>query len=315
MEKALFEEKFLGAMLGCALGDAVGELAFRLLDKRPLLQSVSHSVMLTYTDDTAMTVALAESLLRKGRVHTEDLGETFSRHFHREPWRGYASGPPTVFAMVKSLRISYPQAAKELYGGAGSFGNGAAMRIAPLGLLLFHADPSRIYAEARASAEVTHAHPLGIDGAAIQAMAVAQAVNLDPKKEFSPSSFLERLIFFARTQEMRHKLRLVRRLLEERIPPLDAADLLGQGVAVHLSLPFAIYAFLRHHASFEDCIYCAVLNGGDRDTLGAMAGALAGAYLGVEAIPSGWLKKLENRPLLEKLARDLLKLANAREEG
>jgi poly(ADP-ribose) glycohydrolase ARH3 len=73
-------------------------------------------------------------------------------------------------------------------------------------------------------------------------------------------------------------------------------------VAVHESLPFALYAFLRHPQSFEACLLCATLNGGDRDTLGAMACAISGAYLGAEAIPRAWWKKLENRRHIEDLA-------------
>ncbi len=74
-----------------------------------------------------------------------------------------------------------------------------------------------------------------------------------------------------------------------------------------LQTKFAPYSFFRYPHSFEACLFCAVLNGGDRDTLGAMACAVSGAYLGLEAIPHKWPEKLENRPYIETLA---LKLAN-----
>jgi poly(ADP-ribose) glycohydrolase ARH3 len=97
----------------------------------------------------------------------------------------------------------------------------------------------------------------------------------------------------------------VQELVNEDVPPQRAAKELGQGVAVHRSLPFAIYSFLRHPDSFRECLFCAALNGGDRDTLGAMACAISGAYLGVEAIPYGWREKLENRGHIEELAVEL----------
>ena len=97
-----------------------------------------------------------------------------------------------------------------LFGGRGSFGNGAAMRIAPLGLLYYNSQ--KIYELACASAEVTHAHPIGKDGAAVQALAVAQAVQLDSTKEFRPEQFLRRLIDCARTGEIREKLELLKEL-------------------------------------------------------------------------------------------------------
>jgi len=71
------------------------------------------------------------------------------------------------------------------------------------------------------------------------------------------------------------------------------------------SLPFAIYSLLPFPSSFEDCLYCAIMRGGDGDTLGAMAGAISDAYLGFEAIPLMWRIKLENREKIERLALEL----------
>ena len=67
----------------------------------------------------------------------------------------------------------------------------------------------------------------------------------------------------------------------------------------------ALYAFLRHPQSFQDCLFCAILNGGDRDTLGAMACAVSGAYLGIDAIPQDRRSKLENGKQIEDLAIQL----------
>ena len=303
MVVSLLETKYLGGMVGSAIGDAMGELAFQYSEKNRLIEAVERMAELRYTDDTAMAIGLATSLLRKGYVEAWDLGETFRRNFEKEPWRGYATGPPTIFSLVHSEEIDYVDAAQMLFGGEGSFGNGAAMRIVPLGLF-FHNSP-QIYQLASGSAEVTHAHPIGKDGAAVQAFAVAQAVKLDSTEEFRPEQFVRYLIGYTRTREMGEKLELVRKLLCEGAVPSIAARQLGQSLAVHESLPFAFYSFLRFPSSFEDCLYCAIMHGGDRDTLGAMAGALSGAYLGFEAIPLSWRTKLENREKIEKLALEL----------
>jgi poly(ADP-ribose) glycohydrolase ARH3 len=202
--------------------------------------------------------------------------------------------------------MSYSEAARSLFGGQGSFGNGAAMRIAPVGLF-FH-DSLDLYEQARASASVTHAHPVGVDGAAVLAWAVAQVVKLDPQEPFPFEPFCRGLVDFARTPEIRDKMALVRTLIAEDVPPPNAARRLGRSVAVHESMPFAIYSFLRHPESFEACLFCAVLNGGDRDTLGAIACTVSGAYLGVEAIPQDWREKLENRQYIEDLAFTLMEM-------
>jgi poly(ADP-ribose) glycohydrolase ARH3 len=294
------QAKFLGGMIGSALGDAIGELAFHRPSKDALLSEVERSEMLAYTDDTAMAIGLAESIAALGRLDQRHLGETFRANFHREPWRGYAGGPPTVFARVERDGLSYTQAARVLYGGQGSFGNGAAMRI--VALALFFHDAPHLYEKAELSATVTHAHPIGIDGAAVQARAVARAMALDPADPFAADDFLQALLDTARTSEMRGTLTGVRGLIQQSVPPYRAARVLGQGVAVQRSLPFAIFCFARHPTSFQDCLFCAALNGGDRDTLGAMACAISGAYLGVDAIPETWRGKLENRQTIEGLA-------------
>ena len=298
------KSKFLGGMVGSALGDAIGELAFRGLREADLRAEIAQRDTLIYTDDTAMAIGLAESITQVGRLDEQHLGDTFRANFRREPWRGYASGPPTVFSLVERRGMSYSEAARSLFGGQGSFGNGAAMRIAPVGL--FYHDAPDLYEKARASASVTHVHPIGVDGAAVLAWAVAQAVKMDPQKPFPFERFSQGLIDFARTSEIRGKMVLVRSLIAEGVPPPDAARRLGRSVAVHESMPFAVYAFLRHPQSFEACLFCAILHGGDRDTLGAMACAISGAYLGVEAIPLTWREKLENRQHIEDLADKLV---------
>lgn len=292
--------KYLGGMVGGALGDAIGEIAFYHPEKGGLCTQLDRSTEFRYTDDSAMSIGLAESILRKGCLDQQDLGDTFRYNYQKEPWRGYASGPPTIFSMVERSGITYAEAARTLFGGGGSLGNGAAMRIVPVGLF-FH-NSADLYEEACISASVTHAHPVGKDGAAVQARAVSLAVKLDPKETFPLKVYVNELIGFAKTPEIEEKIESVQKLINDNATPSFAALQLGRTVAVHESLPFALYSFLRHPKSFEDCLFCATLNGGDRDTLGAMACAISGAYVGVESIPQLWIQKLENRSYIEDLA-------------
>jgi poly(ADP-ribose) glycohydrolase ARH3 len=303
------KSKFIGGMVGSALGDAIGELAFMYPQEAFLRSALNQFSEFRYTDDTAMAIGLAESIIKAGGVDEQNLGKTFADNFAREPWRGYASGPPTVFSIVEKSGVSYAEAAKSLFGGQGSLGNGAAMRIVPLGLFFY--DSKDIYEQACASARVTHAHPVGMDGAAVQACAVSLAVKIDPQQEFPLETLIEALIGTAKTPEVREKMELVRQLLAEDAPPYNAARGIGRTVAVHESMPFAVYSFLRHVLSFEDCLFCAIMNGGDRDTLGAMAGAISGAYLGIDAIPQYWRQKLENLPYIKELALILADMSSS----
>ncbi|MDY7037843.1 MAG: ADP-ribosylglycohydrolase family protein [Thermodesulfobacteriota bacterium] len=297
------KDKYRGGMVGSAIGDAIGEIAFQYPQRQVLSSILGRASEFRYTDDTAMAIGLAESIIEEGRIDQQQLGQIFSNNYQREPWRGYASGPPTIFSMVQKLGITYKEAARRLFGGRGSLGNGAAMRVVPVGLFFHHTND--LYEHASASAEVTHAHPVGIDGAAIQARAVAQAVKLDPKERFPLEAFIQGLIDCARTPEIQSKMDLVKKLVTENVSPGAAADRVGRTVAAHESMPFALYCFLRHPRSFEECLFCAILNQGDRDTLGAMACAISGAYLGINAIPQLWRQKLENQVHIEELASAL----------
>ncbi len=299
----MLEAKFLGGMVGSALGDAIGELAFRYRPKRKMLEAVEKAEFLEYTDDTAMAIGIAESLTDTGKIEINHLGEMFRKNYEREPWRGYAAGPPTIFGLVRGS-ASYTEAAESLFGGRGSFGNGAAMRVTPVGLY-FH-DDSDLYAQAEKSARVTHTHALGVDGAAVLAKAVAIAVKLDAQKDFPFADFCRELQVFARTSEFREKMRLAEELAAGEVNNIEVAHRLGADVTAQNSVPFAIYSFLRSPKSFEECLFNAVLSGGDRDTMGAMACGISGAYLGIDAIPAKWREKLENVTYIESLA---LKLA------
>lgn len=97
------KSKYLGSMIGSALGDAIGELAFTYPGREHLYERIDRLEKLVYTDDTAMMLGLAASLLEKKGVDQEHLGETFSRNFFREPWRGYALGPPKIFSSEQWL--------------------------------------------------------------------------------------------------------------------------------------------------------------------------------------------------------------------
>lgn len=303
MRQELLQSRFPGGMVGSALGDAIGEIAFRFRREQALLSAVSAAETLVYTDDTAMAMGIAESLGELGEINPEHLGETFRKNYEREPWRGYASGPPAVFSMIRKGK-TYADAARSLFGGTGSFGNGAAMRIAPVGL--YYCDSNDLYERAAASARVTHAHALGVDGAAVLAKAVALAATAEPGKRPAPVNFCEKLRAFARTRDMKQSLRLLAELIVGKSDVDEAARALGTTVEAHNSVPYAIFAFLKNPKSFRQCLLDAVLAGGDRDTIGAMACAISGANLGLEAIPKEWRDKLENAGRIQSAALKLL---------
>lgn len=301
------DAKFLGAMVGSALGDAVGYMAYKYQQRGDLLEKINAVEKLTYTADTVMAVAMAETLIDQGDIDTRKLGDTFLKHFANKPWQRQGAEPPEIYTIVEREGIDYIYAARRLFDGDGSYGNGAAMRITPLGLFYYRSDA--MYAQAQLSAEVTHTHPLGIDGAAVFARSLAETVILNPQRPFSPQAFIDMLIAFSRVAEMQDKLSLIPELLDQQVAPELAVEKLGNGVAAVESVPMALFCFLRYPHTYLETVLCAITHGGERDTMGIMAGALSGAYLGIDSIAVEWRDKLEDIRQLEALGRELAALA------
>lgn len=298
------ESKFLGCILGVAIGDALGRPfeGFHHIDPEKVERTAEFK-SLTYTDDTHMTIGVAESLIRSRGFNGEHMAETFIRNYEDEPHRGYGPGPPAVFKMIKR-GMAWKDSDKKLYPG-GSFGNGSAMRVAPVGLF-YYDDSEKLRRIAYESSRITHSHELGMEAAALQAYTVALAVSRDPAEPVRPGLYLRKLKAFTGNSVYRGKLELAENLLSEKLERSKIASKLGNSIEAFNSVPAAIFSFLAKLGSFKESVIYAVSLGGDADTIGSMTGAIAGAYYGYEAIPGKWLEKLENREHLEKLALKLL---------
>ena len=283
--------RFTGSLLGLFCGDALG---MPYEDQPP--EAVPERLEMeearrgrgTYTDDTQMAIAVCESLLRCDGVDEADLATTIAAAF--EPDRGYG---PTTTLVVERWRTG---AATPGDGDPRAATNGAAMRVAPVGLR-FAFDPERCAEEACRQARLTHAHPLATDGAVAVAAAVAAAVRGD--------DHLTAAIAAVETKEVRR--RLARAVEMRDAGAWSSAGLLGSTILAHESVPAAL--LVAAAPTFEEALTFAVRCGGDTDTVAAMAGAVAGARAGAEAIPARWLDALEDgakgRSHVQRLAADL----------
>jgi poly(ADP-ribose) glycohydrolase ARH3 len=306
-------EKYRGAILGTAIGDALGSVyegTPRLVPQeiQYLLTDPHH---LRYTDDTAMTIAMAESLIARGAFDQDHMAETFANAYWADPGRRYGGGPPWIFEEMMNGK-SWRHASLSLYDG-GSFGNGGAMRVSPAALFAAP-DLDAVAAVAAGSARITHAHPLGLEGAEHQAVAVALALVSDPGIPLDTMAFIETLLRRVRSEEFHTALRAVAELL-----PLgerdEAVRRLGHGVRAVEAVPVAIWCFLRNPESFVETALYAITVGGDTDTIASMACAISGARLGEAAIHEIWRVRIEGRAKLQSIADALTSLASRSGDG
>ena len=303
LNSALLGTKFLGAFIGTAVGDALGAPfeGYDRVEPEEIETVAERLPVLTYTDDTHMMLGVAESLLRCRGFDGEDMAHAFVRNYEDEPYRGYGPGPPRIFRMIRD-GVPWDEAAQRLYRG-GSFGNGSAMRAAPIGVF-YRDNPETLRDVACGSSQITHAHLLGREGAALQSYAVALAAVLEPSPDFDRAEFLSKLINFTLEKVYREKLNKIGALMLQPDPERAVLEL-GNGIEAFNSVPTAIYCFLSRPDSFAGAVSGAISLGGDTDTIGAMTGAISGAYLGVDAIPGRWQDKLENRRYIAELAESL----------
>src|SRR5262245_6868640 len=287
---AILKDRFQGCLLGLAIGDALGgkfeaQSAEAIRGRFPTIRHLIDYPQeeIWYTDDTQMAIGVAETLIAHGQIVEEHLCRAFVANY--VPSRGYGRGARKVLEAMEEGR-DYRQVAQHHFPG-GSFGNGAAMRVAPVGLF-FRDDRRRLWEQARASALPTHLHPLGIEGAQLLALVVALCTRME---RFDRAGFFADLLAACESESYRAKIEEARRVQA----PSDLAALGNRIEALH-SVPTAIASFALTPESFEETIGNVIFLGGDTDTLAAMAGAMSGAYVGAGRLPSRLVGLLESSP-------------------
>ncbi|MFD7762618.1 ADP-ribosylglycohydrolase family protein [Streptomyces microflavus] len=273
-----------------ALGDAFGERWFPLFrDRRRAVNEIRarrtpQEPLWRWTDDTALALALQRSLDERGRVDQDHLALCYALAFDADQARGYGHGMHLLLPQLLVAPADWRTLAPGLFDG-GSLGNGAAMRVAPLGAR-FHEDLDRVAEQAVLSAAVTHAHPDGIAGA----VAVAVAAALSVRGEFTLEAVADR------TPEgpVRDG---VRRAAETPFTtePWRAADLLGNGQRIRAddTVPFALWTAARHGDDLEGALWATAEGFGGVDTTCAITGGVVGAVTGTAGAPEEWLRRRE----------------------
>lgn len=290
-------DRAAGALVGLACGDAVGTtVEFRPRGSfAPLTDMVGGGpfglLPGQWTDDTAMALCLAESLLARNGF---DAVDQMSRYL--DWWRnGYQSSTGVCFDIGLTVRAALAKFAATGQPFCGSTdpltaGNGALMRLAPV-VLFFHPDADQIQTYAVESSRTTHAAPEALDGSRLLAQVIARGLDGAPKPDMLDASGLD--------------------LASPAVAALAAgayrakteAAIRGSGYAV-ASLEAALWCF-HHTESFEAAILRAANLGDDADTTAAIVGQIAGAFYGLAAIPEPWRARLHRGAEIEELGRRL----------
>lgn len=297
-----------GSLEGLSVGDAVGDRFFIApanLDHMLQVGAVTVSCqresesgttdsVWKYTDDTMMALSIVASLYRFGKIDQDWLASDFAAHFSYH--RGY--GPAMHLLLPRIWQgADWRAEAQSLFDGQGSFGNGAAMRVAPLGVY-FADDLDSAVEQAHLSAEVTHTHPEASAGAIAVAVAAAWAARCQGT---SPApywkDFLEKILPSVPESEVKAGIRRAA-ALDTDTSVRQAARILGSGnlVTAQDTVPFTLWCAAHHLDDYAQALFTTVRGLGDCDTNCAIVGGIVAAYTGPAGIPADWLQAREQLP-------------------
>lgn len=294
------EDKFTGCLVGVGVGDALGMPAEGMTPKQ---LGIIYGQIRDYhegwlkpgyiTDDTQLTICIAESIVEHRDFVPEDVAQRFVG------WLGYGRGKGRTCTMAV-LNLIQGKSWKE--SGLFSAGNGSAMRSAPIGLF-YYKDYERLKRIARDSSIITHTDPMAIAGATAVAFSVAYC--LSHPHDFDVLTYIRELTGFISdiSDRMAERISLLLDCLNK-----DSAEVLARlrpGAFVLESLPAAIYCFIRSPYDFEETVITGVNGGYDADTVASMAGGISGALNGLSGIPARWIEGLEEGEKLMELGRKM----------
>jgi len=298
-------ECFRGCLVGVAVGDALGapvegmgpgEIERRYGRVTELFGGGWLGLGLgEWTDDTAMMLCIARSIVEKGRFDPEDVSLKFLGWFEA----GALGIGRTTYVALDALRrgATWQDAGRIAHDRlAGmSAGNGSIMRCAPIALLDAK-DPESLIRHSIDSSLITHWDPRACWGAVALNMAISQLI--DKGKD----ALLDRVAVRIEQPDVRQAL--------EKVEKMRMEDIVPSGFVLD-TLQAALWCFLNT-SCFEDALVAAVNLGGDTDTIGAVCGSLAGACYGLEGIPMRWQQPLAGRLEIIELADRIYQLAEAR---
>lgn len=296
--------------------------------------------VMPYTDDTAMTKSVAESLLSNKGFDPKDLAKRFTEEYIKEPKRGYGHNVIDVFAALNIDNYEQPfEPARKQFNGTGSYGNGAAMRTGPVPLFGLHLTDQELAKLATDCSLITHSNRKGYNGAILQSLAIREALNTSVSPDdntFDVKRFLNNIIDKFRPIEnddngsqnaketpFTDKLEKMIEIFTDdnkayELSVSRVVNTFGNNVSALKSVPTAIYSVLRAQRQidgfnsenpFVRTLYYSISVGGDTDTIASMACSIAGALYGSDAIPEVLQKQCEGIDIMIKFADDLYDFA------
>lgn len=266
----------LRSLQALSVGDAYGENIMKILP-------ACYEHNRPWTDDTAMAITVVRMLAEEGKIDQGKLAVYFAERYHADPNRGYGRGTANLLYAIRLKPEEWLDLATNWWGpGVGSHGNGAAMRVAPLGA--FYSNLHDVAEQARLQAQVTHNHPEAIAGA----VAVAVAASIATHSHFTWAKVME----FTPDSAVRAKLDEVSRISTSNHENIARNFGNGSQVSALDTVPFCLWAAKDAllFSNFGNAMKQIESVGGDTDTNCAIVAGIIG---NVVPPPDDWIAATE----------------------
>ncbi len=308
-------ERMTGALVGMAIGDALGLIGESPSAERPVVgyqpvRDAAGEIVVEagqFSAHTELALCLAESAISAGGfVDPVTAGYRFAQVLRSE--HGHLVDPTSRAALERAAETGDYQAGICDV----TVGPGPAARIAPLALIhaLGQVNTELFVREVMRATLITHCDPLAVNGA----LAMAYALNLVVRREVPPELLIAEVLAFIDEDDVARRLRAA-----DELPAGDGPDAVARGArelnqdgSLPAAVATALFIFARLGESFEAAVLAAANAGPESAAIAAMTGALAGAWLGGQGIPEPLVEGLDGRTYLLMAAPALYRTAQRR---
>lgn len=316
------QETIISMLLGHATADAAGvpvEFTKRYrLKENPVVDMRAYGTYGqpagTWSDDTSLTIAAMESMTRLKKIDYADILKNFWAWYNEDKFNAnditFDVGNTTANAIMNFAQDIPPLECGPTHDH--SAGNGGLMRISPVAMYLYFKRgktfDETFFETVHNFSSITHGHKTCLISAGIYCLIAAEIFDGQNLKVAISNALTNAKNFYGNLREFDETLKSFERLFEKNFAALPENKIKSTGYVV-ASLEAAIWCLLNTD-NYKDLVLKAVNLGGDTDTIGAIAGGLAGAFYGVKQIPQNWLDVLKKKDYLEKIATDFYNAFN-----
>jgi ADP-ribosylglycohydrolase len=284
------------SLLGVSIGDAFGDSFFGETDK--ILDAINSreipNTKWEFTDDTVMSIAIFEELELNGTINQDSLIQKFIANHNLDINRGYGATLRRLLREIEEGK-NWREVSKNVFDGQGSMGNGAAMRVCPIGAYYFD-NLQKVKELAIKSAEITHSNIEAIAGAIAVSIGTALTTKMNSDNYIlKPIEFIDQILIELPDTDTKSKIAKSKEIpYNYHIETIK--NILGNGINMTSqdTVPFAVWCTAYNFVNFKEGLWKAVSILGDRDTICAMVGGMTIMSSKEENIPNEWKESVES---------------------